>query len=562
MKIALAQINPIVGNLRGNGQKIINYAQQARSQGADLVVFPEMSVVGYPPQDLLENTLFIEEVQQAVAWIAAAVPGNLGLILGAPVPNPAPTGKRLFNAALLYEGGQRLGEVHKTLLPTYDVFDEGRHFAAASAWSVVKWRGLKLGLHICEDMWNSAAQAEYHLYEQNPIDRLASQGADLLINISASPFSRGRHQERTALIREICQQHPLPFLLVNQVGGNTELIFDGDSRVHGADGQMVRCGASFREDLLLWEMEAIHQPCRVERDDIADIHDAIALGLHDYFHKTGGFNKVVLGLSGGIDSAVTCALAVAALGAERVVGVTMPSAYSSSGSVEDSQALAENLGIEFHRIPIKPAIAAFDQMLEDVFADTEPGVAEENLQARSRGIVLMALSNKFDYLLLSSGNKSEVAVGYVTLYGDTNGGLAVLSDVFKTCVYELAQHINRRAGRTLIPENTITKPPSAELKPGQQDSDSLPPYEILDAILQRYISGQQDLEQIVAAVGCDRDLVLKILRQVDRNEYKRRQAPPGLRVTSKAFGIGRQMPIVMRWDRKIRRLNAPGSRLD
>jgi NAD+ synthase (glutamine-hydrolysing) len=359
----------------------------------------------------------------------------------------------------------------------------------------------------------------------------------------------GRHQERTALIQEICQQYHLPFLLVNQIGGNTELIFDGDSRVHAADGQFLQCAPSFREDLLLWDMAAPADPCQVQRDKIADTHDAIALGIHDYFHKTGGFAKVVLGLSGGIDSAVTCALAVAALGADRVVGVTMPSAYSSSGSVEDSKALADNLGIEFHQIPIKPAIAAFDQMLEEVFAGTEPGVAEENLQARSRGVTLMALSNKFNYLLLSSGNKSEVAVGYVTLYGDTNGGLAVLSDVFKTCVYQLARHINDRAGRVVIPENTITKPPSAELKPGQQDSDSLPPYDILDGILERYIAEQQDVDQIVTEVGCDRDLVLKILRQVDRNEYKRRQAPPGLRVTSKAFGIGRQMPIVMRWDR-------------
>jgi len=549
MKIGLAQINPTVGDLQGNSRKIVDYARRAHAEGADLAVFPELCVIGYPPQDLLENPLFMEAARRAMEQIAAAVPPDLGIILGAPVPNEEKVGKRIYNAAFLFEGGRTVAEVRKTLLPTYDVFDEYRHFEPSPERHVVAWRGRRLGLHICEDLWNNQAEAAYYLYHRNPIDELAALGADLFINISASPFAIHKHAERTDLIVDSCREHGIPYLFVNQVGANTEIIFDGDSRVHGADGTPLLCAPQFEEALLLWDTEANYPACTRAYDEVKNLHDALVLGIRDYFYKTGAFQKALVGLSGGIDSAVTCALAVQALGPDMVVGVTMPSRYSSMGSVADSAALADNLGIEFHTIPIKPVVAAFDAMLADVFRGTAPGIAEENIQARARGVTLMALSNKFGYLLLSTGNKSEMAVGYATLYGDMNGGLAVLSDVLKTRVYRLAHYINGRAGRAVIPQRTITKPPSAELKPDQRDADSLPPYDVLDEILRRYIEEREEVDAIVTATGYDRALVQDILRRVDRNEYKRRQAPPGLRVSMKAFGIGRRLPIVMRWDR-------------
>jgi len=551
MKIALAQINPIVGDLQGNRRKIVDFAHQAYRQGAELVIFPEMCVAGYPPQDLLDMPAFIEAVAHTVETIALEVPRELGVILGAPIRNESPVGKRLFNAALLLEGGRIVARVLKRLLPTYDVFDEYRYFEPGPPQPVVAWRGLRIGLHICEDMWNNEDWAPYHLYDENPIDELAAQGVDLFVNISASPFSLGKHDERSRIIEGICREHGVPFIYVNQVGANTELIFDGDSRVHAPDGSILLCAPSFQEALLIWDTEAHYAPYVHRRTEIEDLHDALVLGIRDYFYKTGAFEKVVLGLSGGIDSAVVCALAVAALGPERVVGVAMPSKYSSPESVEDARQLAENLGITFHIIPIMPAVDAFREMLRPVFNDLPEDVTEENIQARVRGVTLMALSNKFRYLLLSTGNKSEMAVGYVTLYGDTNGGLAVLADVYKTQVYRLARYINARAGRYVIPERILTKPPSAELRPGQKDTDSLPPYEVLDVILQRYIERREEVDEIVAATGFDRALVADILRRVDRNEYKRRQTPPGLRVTGKAFGIGRRLPIVMGWNRAV-----------
>jgi len=551
MKIALAQINPIVGDLQGNRRKIVDYAHQAYRQGAELIIFPEMCVAGYPPQDLLDMPAFIEAVAHTVETIALEVPQDLGVILGAPIRNEQPVGKRLFNAALLLEGGRIVAQVTKRLLPTYDVFDEYRYFEPGPSQPIVHWRGLRIGLHICEDMWNNEDWAPYHLYNENPVDELAAQGLDLFVNISASPFSLGKHDERSRIIEGICREHRVPFVYVNQVGANTELIFDGDSRVHAPDGSILLCAPPFREALLLWDTDASYAPYVHQRTETEDLHDALVLGIRDYFYKTGAFEKVVLGLSGGIDSAVTCALAVAALGPERVVGVAMPSKYSSPESVEDARQLADNLGIPFHVIPIMPAVDAFREMLAPVFADLPEDVTEENIQARVRGVTLMALSNKFRYLLLSTGNKSEMAVGYVTLYGDTNGGLAVLADVYKTQVYRLARYINARAGRYLIPERILTKPPSAELRPGQKDTDTLPPYEVLDVILQRYIEHREEVDEIVAATGFDRALVADILCRVDRNEYKRRQTPPGLRVTGKAFGIGRRLPIVMRWNRTV-----------
>ena len=554
MNIALAQINPTVGDLEGNRTKILRDARRAREREVDLVVFPELSVTGYPPEDLLENPFFQKATRRTVDHIAQNVPPDLGVIIGAPVPNPDAYGKPLHNAALLFENGELKDQVYKTLLPTYDIFDEDRYFEPAESRHIVEWRGVRLGLHVCEDMWNVHHPEGFqngHRYECDPVAELGAHDPDLFINISASPFSIGKHAVRNDLVEHICRRHERPFLICNQVGANTEIIYDGDSRVHAADGTQVECAASFEEDLLVWDTEAPTEACTTDRNPVADLHDALVLGIRDYYEKTGIFDKVIMGLSGGIDSAVTCTLATAALGAENVVGVTMPSEISSEGSVTDSEKLAENLGIEFREIPIRPAIDAFDEMLADAFAGTEPGAAEENLQSRARGVTLMALSNKFGHLLLSTGNKSEMAVGYVTLYGDTKGGVAVLSDVLKTRVYKLAHHINERAGRNVIPQNTIDKPPSAELKEGQKDTDTLPPYEVLDAVLKRYIEQKKELRTIVNETSIDEDLVHDVLRQVDRNEYKRRQAPPGLRVTEKAFGVGRRIPIVMEWDREV-----------
>ncbi|MEM8558419.1 MAG: NAD+ synthase [Bacteroidota bacterium] len=557
MRIALCQINPTVADLDGNVEQILGWAQCAAEDGADLAVFPELCLTGYPPLDLLDSPGFIADVQAALDRLAADLPPDLGVIVGAPVPNTDHTGKRLYNAALLFDGGAIVARVNKTLLPTYDVFDEYRYFEPAPRRRVVNWRGKKLGLHICEDMWNNEEHAAYHLYDENPIDELAQQGAELFVNISASPFSMTKQATRRQILVDACREHGLPFVFVNQVGANTEIIFDGDSRVLGPDSAVQVQLPSFEEGYRVWEWQrtgvngATSTPSNTHTPtpptaSIADLHDALVLGIRDYFEKTPVFAKTLIGLSGGIDSAVTCALAANALGPERVVGITMPSAYSSTGSVSDSQALADALGIEFHEVSIRPAVDAFGTMLTDVFAGTEENVAEENVQARARGLTLMAVSNKFNYLLLTTGNKSEMAVGYATLYGDMSGGLAVLSDVFKQEVYALARHINDRAGREVIPENTITKPPSAELKPGQQDSDSLPPYDVLDHILRCYIEDHLPLDTIVTQTGYDAALVGRILRMVDRNEYKRRQAAPGLRVTTKAFGLGRRMPIVMK----------------
>ncbi|MBL7979510.1 MAG: NAD+ synthase [Bacteroidetes Order II. Incertae sedis bacterium] len=559
MRIALAQINPIVGDLPGNVQKILDVIREAAQNQSELVVFSELVLCGYPPMDLLDNPLFIEACAAAIQQIARESPPNIAVILGTPVRNPKTTGKRLYNAAVLLEKGEVAATAYKVLLPTYDVFDEYRYFEPADVCTPIVWRGIRLGLHICEDMWNNEAWAQFHLYDRNPIDELAAAGTDIFINISGSPYSHNQSQTRDRLIIENCREHQRPFLYVNQVGANTEIIFDGDSCAFDVAGNMVLELPRFREALAYLEFdpqtrlltpmhpETAHTPAP---DRIRDLHDALVLGIHDYFHKSGFFKKALIGLSGGIDSAVTCALAVHALGADKVMGVTMPSKYSSSGSVTDSEALARATGIEFLHIPIVPAVSAFDEMLADVFAGHPPDVAEENIQARVRGTTLMALSNKFNHLLLTTGNKSEMAVGYCTLYGDMNGGLAVLSDVFKMDVYALASYINQKAGHEVVPESTIQKAPSAELRPGQKDQDSLPPYPVLDEILRRYIEEWQELETISDETGYPYDTVSAMLRKVDANEFKRKQAAPGLRVTRKAFGTGRRLPIVMRWDRR------------
>ena len=548
MRIALCQINTTVGDLAGNAERVLEAARRAARDGADLAVFPELCVTGYPPQDLLDRPSFLDDTDEAVRHIAQSAPEGLALLVGAPVRNQTAVGKRLYNCALLLSGGEIVESIAKTLLPTYDVFDEYRYFEPCPERRVLEWGGLRIGLHICEDMWNNEEKAPYHLYAANPVDELAALGIDLFVNVSASPYAVGKPIERRLLIQESCLEHGVPFVYVNAVGANTELVFDGGSQVQSARGEVLWHSALFQEDYHVWDSDAPDEPIEVDFEDVtAEILDALVLGVRDYVGKTGDgvFDKALVGLSGGIDSAVTCAVAVEALGADRVVGVTMPSAYSSAGSISDSRTLAENLGIAFHEIPIAPAVDAFGEMLAPLFYGLEDDVAEENVQARTRGVTLMALSNKFSHLLLTTGNKSEMAVGYATLYGDMSGGLAVLSDVFKTEVYRLAEHINARAGRDVIPRETITKPPSAELRPDQVDQDSLPPYDVLDAILVRYVEEHRSPFSIASEMNYDLELVERIARMVDRNEYKRRQAAPGIRISSKAFGSGRRVPIVM-----------------
>ncbi len=472
VKIALCQINPTVGDLAGNAAKIQAWSERAASEGADLAVFPELCLVGYPPLDLLDRPRFLAECAATLDALAQRLPKGLGVIVGAPRANPSPVGKRLLNAALLLEDGQVVAEVYKQLLPTYDVFDEYRYFEPAPPQNVVVWRGLRLGLHVCEDMWNNREADPYHLYAANPVDALAAQGVDLFVNVSGSPFATGRPTFREAIIGEICAEHGVPLVFVNEVGANTELIFDGGSGVWGPEGPlctMERFGESFG----LWDTE--NRTCCGEaqpEEEIADLHDALVLGIRDYVGKSPFFSKVLLGLSGGIDSALTAALAAEALGPDRVVGVTMPSAYSSEGSVSDSLALAQALGLEFHEVPIVPAVDGFTAMLAPLFAGRAPDVTEENLQARTRGTTLMALSNKFGYLLLTTGNKSEMAVGYATLYGDMNGGLAVLSDVFKLDVYRLARYINAQGRARAHPrehphESPLGRAAARPERPGQ-----------------------------------------------------------------------------------------------
>lgn len=550
MKIALAQFNPVVGYITENARRIVETANRAADRGADLVVFPELSLIGYSAHDLLDNRHFIDGVEAGIDWIHLRVPQNTALLFGAPLRNREPAGKRLFNAAIFLERGRAPQHVLKMLLPTYDIYDEYRYFEPSSGQQPIDFCGLRLGIHICEDMWNLTEYSTYHSYERDPVAELIDQGAQILINLSASPFSHGRHDVRTRLISDICLKHRVPFVLVNQVGANTELIFDGDSRVHNAKGDLVRCAASFEESLLIWDTSDIMPREPEPRSRTEEMHKALVFGIREYASKTGVFDKALVGLSGGIDSAVTAALAVEALGQERVMGITMPSEYSSAGSVDDSMSLAENLSIPCHTLSIRAALDSIGDVLYPLFDGTRTGVAEENIQARTRGLILMAVSNKFNHLLLATGNKSEMAMGYATLYGDMSGGLAVLADVFKIDVYALAEHINTRAGREIIPGNTIEKPPSAELRPDQKDEDSLPPYPVLDEILRLYIECRLDSQAISEETGNDLAFVSDILAAVDRSEYKRKQAAPSLRVSDKAFGTGRRMPIVMQYDRE------------
>jgi NAD+ synthase (glutamine-hydrolysing) len=543
MKIALGQINTTVGALEANAQKMLDYVSQAKGK-ADVILFPELAIPGYPPKDLLEMSGFVEANVRALNKFAEQIEG-IEVIVGFAEPNREPKGKPCFNSAAIIRDRKIISVHRKSLLPTYDVFDEGRYFEPSSAQEVVELHGIPVGVTVCEDVWNDKDSFVRPLYHIDPLQIQVSMGAEYIMNISASPYHQEKWEERHNLLQREARKYRKFVIYLNLVGGNDELIFDGRSVIFSPEGEVMARAKDFEEDLLIFDLnskEPIIRSSSLSR--IENAKKALVLGIRDYVSKCG-FSKVHLGLSGGIDSAVTCALAVEALGAQNVLGVLMPSQYSSDHSVNDAVALAKNLGIHHQIIPINRIFDSYREELRPIFKNVPEDVTEENLQARVRGNLLMALSNKYNLLLLSTGNKSELAVGYTTLYGDACGGLAVISDVPKTMVYELAKHINR--DREIIPQNTITKPPSAELRPDQKDSDSLPPYEVLDPILEAYVEDNLDVEQIVQRTRADRELVRKILLMVDRAEYKRKQLPIGLKITSKAFGFGRRMPIAQRY---------------
>lgn len=562
MKIAIAQLNPTIGNLTGNAQQILEAARQATQQGARLLLTPELSLCGYPPRDLLLNPGFVESMAVVLQQLAGDLPPNLAVLVGTVEPNPkahVAGGKPLFNSIAWLEQGKIQQIFHKRLLPTYDVFDEYRYFEPGLQPNSLTLDNLRIGVTICEDLWNDEEFWGKRSYAVNPIADLAQLGVDLVVNLSASPYSVGKQHLREAMLRHTTVRYRQPIVYINQVGGNDDLIFDGSSFALNDAGEVVCRALRFETDLVLLEFDEEKRDLIPPNPPLAtgdnggvaplaaseeeEIWAALVLGVRDYARKCG-FSKVTIGLSGGVDSALVAAIASAALGAENVLGVLMPSPYSSDHSVKDALKLAENLGIATQTLPIGQLMQGYDQTLEPLFAGTAFGLAEENIQSRIRGNLLMAIANKFGYLLLSTGNKSEMAVGYCTLYGDMNGGLAVIADVPKTRVYSLCNWLNRNG--EIIPTNILTKPPSAELKPGQVDQDSLPSYDILDDILQRLIHEHQSTAQITAA-GHDPVVVNKVMQLVARAEFKRRQAPPGLKITDRAFGTGWRMPIASRW---------------
>jgi NAD+ synthase/NAD+ synthase (glutamine-hydrolysing) len=543
VKVALGQINSTVGDFTGNSAKIVAFARRAAAAGAELILFPELSVCGYPPRDLVEKSAFIVRNEESISQIARETRG-IAVICGfvSPVKNNA--GKPAMNSAAVLRDGELVMVQSKRLLPTYDVFDEMRNFAPAERQSILPLCGRQMALTICEDAWNDKSFWNRRLYQIDPVEELARLGGDLLLNISASPFYVGKRELRRDMLAALARRHAMPVLMCNQVGGNDSLVFDGSSLVLNARGEVVAQAKSFEEDLIFFDSDALSgdQHEQVAGAD-ASAYAALVLGTRDYVRKCG-FQRVLVGLSGGIDSALTAAIATDAVGAENVTGVGMPGPFSSPGSIEDARTLAANLGIRFELIGITGIFESYRQALEPVFARRAADVAEENIQARIRGNLLMALSNKFGALVLSTGNKSELAVGYCTLYGDMAGGLAVISDVPKTLVYRLARHANSL--RPAIPEATFEKPPSAELRPDQKDQDSLPPYDILDTILEDYIEDCRTAEEIAARHNYDLDLVRVVVRMVEKAEYKRQQAAPGLKITEKAFGVGRRFPIAAR----------------
>src|SRR3984957_16852538 len=544
MKIALAQLNPTVGDFAGNSARILDFAKRAAQRGADLAVFSELCLCGYLPMDLIERPHFIDRNERELAFLAQQLP--IPAIVGYAARATASTGKSAANAAAFLANGKIEFVQHKMLLPTYDVFDESRYFQPALEQNVFSFGGRNLGITVCEDIWNDKTFWAKPLYERDPVAELIAKRADVIINISGSPYTIDKSALRLDMLRALAKTHGRPVVYVNQVGGNDSLVFDGDSIVVLPDGRIAAQASSFAEDLVLFDTNTntgdVHAQPGTELDLVLQ---ALICGTRDYVCKSG-FSAVVVGLSGGIDSSVVAAIAVAALGRENVLGVSMPGPYSSEGSRADARQLAENLGIELLVLPISPVFQSYRGALADAFRGKPEDITEENLQARVRGNFLMALSNKFGSMVLSTGNKSEMAVGYCTLYGDMAGGLAMLSDVPKTMVYELADLINR--DRELIPRPSIEKPPSAELRPNQTDQDSLPPYEVLDRILKAYIEEIKSPEEIAGECGFNLDLVRSIAVKVDRNEYKRRQAPPGLKITSRAFGLGRPFPIVQKFN--------------
>ena len=545
MRIALAQINPTVGDFVGNSAKIIDYAQRARSAGINLVLFPELSICGYPPRDLVERPWFVERNRITAEEIAAETKG-ISVIVGLLTPAKLATGKHVMNSAALLGDGRIAAIQSKRLLPTYDVFDELRNFAPAERQEVLTVDSTPTALTICEDAWNDKNFWDRRLYGIDPVEDLIGAGGKILLNISASPFTLHKRQLRQEMLSAIARHYRVPVAMVNQIGGNDSLVFDGSSLALGPDGRLISQAASFAEDMVCFDTETLAGDIREREESLeAGAYAALVLGTRDYVSKCG-FRKVVLGLSGGIDSALTASIAVDALGKENVIGIGMPGPYSSAGSIEDAATLAKNLGIQFEVIRIGGIFDSYLEALHPVFANRAADVTEENIQARIRGAVLMALSNKFCALVLTTGNKSELGVGYCTLYGDMCGGLAVISDVPKTLVYKLARYVNSR--RPVIPESTLEKPPSAELRPDQKDSDSLPPYKVLDAILEDYIEENRAPEEIAAERGFDLALVRQVAGMVDRNEYKRQQAAPGLKISTKAFGYGRRYPIAAKLD--------------
>ena len=547
MKVAFAQLNYTIGDFEGNAEKIILHIEKAKNEGADLVVFSELSVTGYYPHDLLEKKEFIQRAEETVHKIAAKCNG-IAAIIGAPRINESERGKKLYNSAFFLANGKIESVHNKTLLPTYDIFDEYRHFEPNHEFNVVEYKGEKIAITICEDLWDEQpTESEFgkdKLYQTSPLEELIKFNPDFVVNISASPFSYNQEGWRKNVLISKAKKYHVPVLYVNQIGAQTELIFDGGSVFIDQEGEIVKELRYFEEDFYIFDtLNLGEKHLQKPTETIEKIHDALVLGIRDYFRKMG-FKRATLGLSGGIDSAVTAVLAVRALGAENVRVLLMPSRYSSGHSVEDARQLAENLGIRYDVVNIQQAVDAFENELAPLFEGTHPDVTEENIQARARGIFVMALSNKFGHILLNTTNKSECAVGYGTLYGDMNGGLAVLGDVYKMDVYRLSRFMNKDG--EIIPENTIVKPPSAELRPDQKDTDSLPEYEDLDGILFHYIELNKSPKEIVE-LGFDEQVVNRVIRMVNMNEYKRFQAAPILRVSSKAFGFGRKMPLVAKY---------------
>ena len=545
VKIALGQINPTVGDFSGNAGKIVEFSQRAQAAGAGLILFPELSICGYPPRDLVERPAFVERNRETAESIAERTRG-IAVICGLVIRAQAETGKSAMNSAALLKDGKIAFTQSKMLLPTYDVFDEMRNFAPATRQELLSFCGKQMALTICEDAWNDKHFWNKRLYTFDPVEELIRAGGDFVLNISASPFWVGKREFRRRMLASIAKNHNVPVVMVNQVGGNDSLVFDGSSTVLNPAGEVIAQGKSFEEDLVYFDSNDLQGEIHTQVEgEEAEAYAALVLGTRDYVRKCG-FGRVIVGLSGGIDSALTAVTAADAMGPANVIAVGMPGLYSSPGSIEDARTLANNLGIRFELLSISEVFQTYRKILQPVFAGRKEDETEENVQSRARGTLLMALANKFCGIVLSTGNKSELGVGYCTLYGDMVGGLAVISDVPKTMVYRLSRYLNSR--REVIPKASLEKPPSAELRPDQRDTDTLPPYEVLDPVLEDYIEEMHSAEQIAKDHRIDIELVRKIIRMVDRNEYKRQQAAPGIKISAKAFGYGRRFPIAAKYE--------------